>query len=141
MAESINAAVQTIAPNANAVFQYNTCTCRTSDVTNRVGSGTFTLKGNCCNGCCCDKEFYISFMANIAVPTGQTPQAISVALTLNGEPLGESTATVTPGATEGYFSVAVQKTVIVPRCSNYTISVRNTSPIPINMRNANLSIK
>lgn len=138
MAESFNIGPQTVAPNANILFDYVGCNCK--DVTNRVGSGTFTLKGNCCNGCTCDKNFYISFMGNISVPTGQTPGAISVALTLNGEPLGESTAIVTPGAVNGYFSVAVQKSISVPRCTSYTISVRNTSAIPINVQNANLTI-
>lgn len=140
MAEWINPANQTIAPNGNAVFSYASCPCKTNDVTNRVGSGIFELKGNCCGSCGCTKEFYVSFVANIAVPADETPGPMTVALTLNGEALGEATAIVTTAVAERYFNIKVQKVVRVPKCSSYTISVRNASPIPIDMQNANLSI-
>ena len=82
----------------------------------------------------------MTFNANIAVPEGETVGEISVALALDGEPLQTSRARVTPAAVDDYFNVTSTAIITIPRGCCYTIAVENTSGIPINVQNANLTV-
>lgn len=53
-------------------------------IVHRAGSGLVTLRGATNQR---RARFRISFGANIAVPTGGTVEAISLALAINGEPV------------------------------------------------------
>ena len=96
----------------------------------------FFLKG-APNGC---KAIYrVSFQANIAIATGGTVEPISVALTINGEQLGNSTAVITPVAIGDFWSVSIQTFVDIPCSCCVTVSVENTSDTTaIDVTNANI---
>ena len=78
------------------------------------------------------------FNGNVAVPTGETVGAVSLALALNGEALQGGVMTVTPAAVEEFFSVSAMIYVDVPCNCCYTLSVKNISTIPVTVDDANL---
>lgn len=137
MAEYANTEIQLVPVGANVLFD-ETPVKGTKCIQHRDGSGLITLRGitNQCNA-----RFKATFSGNIAVPTGQTPGAISVALALNGEAIGSTNMVVTPGAVNGYFNVAAPVYINIPSGCCQTLSVRNTSTIPINVQNANLVVE
>ena len=75
----------------------------------------------------CRARYRVSFVGNIAMPTGGTAGAISVSLAINGELLPASTAIVTPAAVEEYFNVSLDTFVDVPRGCCVTVAVINTT--------------
>jgi hypothetical protein len=83
----------------------------------------------------------VSFGGNIAIPTGGTVEAISIALAIDGEGLASSTLIVTPAAVEEYFNVFGAMFVDVPKGCCLTVSVRNVSEQSILVQNANLIIE
>ena len=107
-------------------------------VAHRPGSGLITLRGITNQ---CRARFKVSFGANIAVPTGGTPDAISLALSISGEPIDTTTMIVTPAAVDEYFNVFSSIYLDVPRGCCYTVSIRNTSDQEINVQNANLIVE
>jgi hypothetical protein len=105
----------------------------------REGSGLVGLRG-LTNGQL-RARFLVNFSANIAVPTGETVGAISMAIAINGEPVGPSTMISTPAAVDEYHNVSAGIFIDVPvGCCNQ-VSVENTSAIPISVQNANLMIE
>lgn len=128
MAEFISALPQTVEANANVLFT-DTSIYPCPRVRHRDGSGIFTLKGG---------RYIVTFGGNIAVPTGETVGAISVALALNGEALQGGIMTVTPAAVEEFFNVHSTIEIDVPCNCCYTLSVRNISTIPVTVDDANL---
>ena len=139
-----NDAIQTIQPGASAVF--NTVVSN-DDVGHVDGTGSFILSGgpkrpqrcNCCDKQAC-KRYSVSFGANIAVPEGETPVPISVAILVSGGTVPASTMIVTPAAFEEYFNVSTDILVpIVCGCCQ-SVTITNTSTIPINMQNASVKI-
>lgn len=99
MAEYTAAAAQTVA-NGNNVLFTATPVCATRCIVHREGSGIVTLRG-ITNGQC-RARFRVNFGGNIAIPTGGTAGAISIALAIAGEALPASTAIVTPAAAAQY---------------------------------------
>ena len=138
MAEFTNVAVQNVAPNANVVFTETPFGCNKHCVNHREGSGIFNLRN--ANGQC-RTVYKVSFGANIAIPTGGTVEAISIALAIEGEALGASTAIVTPAAVENYFNVFVEAYIPVDCRCCVTVTVKNISTQAINVQNANLIIE
>ena len=102
----------------------------------REGSGLVSLRGLTC--CQPRARFRVSFGGNIAIPTGGTVGEISVAIAIDGEPVASSEMIVTPAAVEEFFNVS--RCIGVPIWKNccQTVSVRNTSTIPILVQNANI---
>lgn len=127
---------QTIGIDENVVFMDGDRACRKGFVSHRAGSGIFFLKG-ANNGC---KAVYrVTFDGNIAIATGGTVEPISVALTINGEALGNATAIVTPAAIGDFFNVSITTFVDVPCGCCVTVSVENTSETTdIDITNANI---
>lgn len=138
MPEFTSAAVQTVAVGQNVLFTETPVSCNKGYVVHREGSGNVTLRGITNQ---CRARYRVSFGANIAVPTGGTAGAISVALSLDGEPMNSATATVTPAAVNEYFNVYVSVYVEVPRGCCTTVSVENISTQAINVANPNLIIE
>lgn len=137
MPEYTSNAVQTVAANQNVIFTETPVRCTTGNVVHREGSGIATLRGITNQ---CRARYRVSFGANIAVPTGGTAGAISLALAISGEALPASTATVTPAAVNEYFNVYKETFIDVPRGCCVTVSVKNVNAIPINVQNANMII-
>ena len=137
MAEYTNTFVQQVEANQNVVFTEapvvgNNC------IVHREGSGIITLRGITSQ---CRARYKVVFGGNIAIPTGGTAGAISIAIALQGEALGSATATVTPAAVENEFNVFMAAFVEVPRGCCVTVSVKNVNTQTIEVQNANIIIE
>ena len=137
MAEYSYAALQTVEAGQNVLFN-ETPVAPSRCIVHRDGSGIVTLRG--LTNCQCRARFRVSFGANIAIPTGGTVGAISVALAIAGEPLPASKAIVTPAAADNYFNVYIDTYVDVPAGCCVTVAVENTSDQAIIVQNANLIV-
>lgn len=136
-AEYSAVALQTVGVDENVLFNNGCRACRKGFISHRDDSGVFFLKG-ASNGC---KAIYrVSFQANIAIATeGGTVEPISVALTINGEQLGNATAIVTPVAIGDFWSVSVETFIDIPCSCCVTVSVENVSDTTaIDVQNANI---
>ena len=138
MPEYTNAAVQTVAVNQNVLFSETPVGCNRGYVTHREGSGLVTLRGITTQ---CRARYKVTFGGNIAVPTGGTAGAISVALAVNGEALNSTVATVIPAAVEEYFNVFSTAYIDVDRGCCLSLSVKNISTQAINVANPNLIVE
>ena len=138
MAEYSFVPTQVVAVDENVLFANGSRCCKKGYVQHRDDSGIFYLKGITNQ---CKATYKVSFTANIAIAEGGTVEPISVALTINGEALGNATAIVTPAAIGGFFNVSVSTLIDVPYGCCVTISVENTSDTTaIDVVNANLII-
>ena len=135
--EIIAVATQTVAENQNVLFT-DSVTCGNCSITHRDGSGIVTLRGTTNQ---CRARYKVTFGGNIAIPTGGTVEAISLALAIDGEGLGSSTMIVTPAAVEEYFNVFGAMFIDVPKGCCLTVSIQNTSAQSILVQNANLIIE
>lgn len=133
--EITNNELQTVALNQNVVFD-ETPICPSKCITHREGSGVVRLRG-LTNGQC-KARFFVSFSGNIQIPTGGTVEAISLAISLDGEPLQSTQMIVTPAAVENFFNVSSQVYIDVPCGCCATVAVENTSTQAIEVQNANL---
>lgn len=146
MAEWTSVAVQTVNPGESIVFTDTARPCYHGLVLHRNDSGAFLLKGigavnhpNC--GCHpCTAEYTVDFGANIAIPEGETVGPISVSFAVDGNTLAGTTMEVTPAAVEEYFNVSRSTGVPIWLGCCQTLSIRNTSPIPILVQAANIVI-
>ena len=134
--------LQVVAENANIAFMDGARACRKGFIEHRSGSGVFTLRG-AGNGC---RALYkVMFDGNIAVAPaedGGVLGPVSIAITENGEPLGNATAIVTPAAIGDFFNVTITTFVSLPCGCCKTVSVRNVSDgTAITATNANLIIE
>lgn len=137
MAEYTNSSIVAVAAGQNVPLT-ETAVAGKACVVHREGAGIVTLRGLTNQ---CKARYKVSFGGNIAVPTGGTVEAITVALAINGEPLASTTATVTPAAVENYFNIYVAAFVEVPRGCCLTVAARNTSTQTINFANSNLIVE
>ena len=129
-------AAQTVAVDENVLFNNGCRACRKGFIQHRDDSGIFFLKGSS-NGC--RSVYRVVFDGNIAIATGGTVEPISVALTINGEALGNATATVTPAAIGDFFNVSITTFVEIPCGCCVTVSVKNVSDTTaIDVTNANI---
>lgn len=128
-------AVQEVAAANNVIFT-DTAVQGNSSMVHREGSGLVKLRG--LTTCQQRARFKIFFSANIAIPTGGTAGPISLAISVDGEPVATTTMTVTPAAVEEYFNVASSVYLNVPAGCCSTIGVRNISGVAIDVQNANL---
>ena len=135
--EITNNAVQTVAVNQNVLLT-DTVVSGNCSIVHRSGSGLVTLRGLTNNQC--RARFRVTFGANIAVPTGGTAEAISLAITINGEGVATTTMITTPAAVLEYNNVFSSIFLDVPRGCCSQISVKNISTQAINVQNANLII-
>ena len=128
--------LQTVAEDANILFDNGNRCCKKGFITNRDGSGVFRLKGA---GNACMTVYRVTFNANIAVAEGGTVGAISVALQEDGETLLNSVATVTPTVAEAFFNVSLSTFIVIPCGCCVTVSVENISDgTAIDVTNANI---
>lgn len=158
MAEYSANAAQTVAPSQAVIFTEAPVPCTRGLVFHRDESGVFRLASpSVINGCgcgwytnwgcsCCntmpESNYLVSFHANIAVPTGGTAEAISLAVAIDGVVDPSSTMIVTPAAVEQYFNVGAGIIVQVPAiCRCESVSIVNTSTQDVLVQNANLLIE
>ena len=129
--------LQEVAENQNVLFT-DTVICGGPSIVHRGGSGLVTLRGLTNQ---CRAQYKVTFGGNIAIPTGGTVEEISLALTIDGEPLGSATMIETPAAVEQFSNVFSAVYIAVPRGCCLTVGVRNTSAQAIEVQNANLIVE
>lgn len=137
MAEFTSTTIQTVAAGQNLPLT-ETAIKGSNCIVHREGAGNVTLRGLTNQ---CKAVFRVSFGGNIAIPTGGTVGAISVALAVGGEALNSATAIVTPAAVDQYSNVFAAVFVEVPRGCCVTVALKNTSTQAIEIANANLVIE
>lgn len=137
MAEYIAVTEQTVQANQNVLFS-DVAVCGNCSIMHRPGSGLVALRGITSQ---CRARYKVFFSGNIAIPTGGTVEAISISLSVDGEPVGSSTMIVTPAAVEKYFNVASAVFLDVPKNCCVQISVKNSSTQDILVQNANLIVE
>ncbi len=138
MAEYTNVAAQTVAVNGNVLFTDTpTSFCNKGYITHRTGSGLINLKGATNN---CRSKYRVEFSGNIAVPTGGTAEAVSLAIAIEGEPDLSTLAISTPTAVESFNNVSMATDVWIPCGCCQAVSVKNTSTQDILVANANITI-
>ena len=130
-------ALQTVEANQNVLFT-DTVVCGNCSILHRNGSGLVTLRGITNQ---CRARFKVTFGANIAIPTGGTVEAISIALATNGEPVASTTMIVTPAAVEEFSNVFSAIYLDIPANCCSQISVKNISTQAIEIQNANLIVE
>ena len=135
--EIIANALQTVAANQNVYFT-DEITGGSMSISHRSNSGLVNLFGNTNQ---CRARFKVTFGANIAVPTGETVGPITLAISVNGEPVQSTSMVVTPAAVDTFFNVFSAIFIDVPRGTVESISVKNIGDIPVNVENANLIIE
>ena len=141
MAEYSYIPVQSVEVDENLLFMNGSRQCRKGFIQHRDDSGIFTLKG-VSNGC--RATYRVTFDGNIAASAaddGGVVGQISVALTINGEALGNATATVTVAALEtDVFNVSLTTFIDVPCNCCVTVGVKNVSDndSSIDVTNANI---
>ena len=133
--EIIANAVQTVAANQNVYFT-DSVTSGNYSIEHRDGSGLVTLRG--ITNTQSRARFRIHFGANIAIPTGGTVEAISLAIALEGEAIPSTIMTITPAAVENYFNVSASIFVDIPKGCCSHVSIQNISTQPVLVQNANL---
>lgn len=136
MAEYTSAAIQAVAAGQNVPLTETAVNSKPC-IVHRPGAGVVTLRGLTNQ---CKARFRVTFGGNIAIPTGGTVEAITAALSINGEPLNSATAIVTPAATDNYFNIFVSAIVEVPKGCCLTVAMENTSTQAINIANANMVV-
>lgn len=131
--------VQTVGVDANVLFNNGSRACRKHLIEHRDDSGIFTVRSE---RNICSATYKISFGANIAIAEGGTVEPISIALTINGETLGNAFATVTPVAIGDFWNVNVSTFVETTFGCCVSVSVENISETTaIDVRNANIIIE
>lgn len=137
MAEFTAVALQTVPANQNVYFT-DTIVCGNNSIVHRDGSGLVTLRGITCQ---CRARFRVMFGANIALPADGTVGPISLAITVNGEPVQSTIMIETPAAVEEFSNVFSAIFIDVPAGCCVQVGVRNVSDQPVDVQNANLIVE
>lgn len=135
--------LQNLAPNADLPF-ITVEPCRRGFIRHREETGTFLLSGWTPRRCCCNggrnASYSVDFGANIAVPTGETVGPISMAITIDGSIVPATEMIVTPAAVGEFFNISRAIDLDIWNGCCETVSIRNTSDIPIDIQNGSLKI-
>ena len=129
--------LQNVGVNQNVIFT-ETAVCGNNSIIYREGSGLVTLRGITNQ---CRARFKVFFSGNIAIPTGGTVGAISLTVSIDGEPLPSTTMIVTPAAVNEFFNVSTGVYLNVPAGCCSKIAVTNSSTQDIDVQNANLIVE
>ena len=113
-------AIQTVNSGSNVQFT-ETPVPGNCSILHREGSGMTTLRGLTRQ---CRARYRIFFNGNIAIPTGGTPGAISLAIAVNE-----------------YFNISSSIYVDVPAGCCSQVSIQNNGLVPLNVQNANLIVE
>ena len=142
---SANAA-QVVPVNGSVIFTESPVPCNRGLIYHRDDTGLFRLanrffRQNVVQCWRRNTRYEVAFHANVAVPEGGTVPAdgISLALIIDGDVDPSSTMVFVPAAAEDLGNVGADTIVTVPcMCPCSSVSVRNTSTIPITVQNANI---
>lgn len=142
---SANAA-QLVQPGGSVIFTESPVPCNRGLVYHRDGSGIFRLanrffRQNVMNCWRRNTNYEVAFHANIAIPEGQTvpEEGIQLSVAIDGEVDPSSTMISDVTTVETYDNVGADIIVTVPFvCGCSSVSIRNTSSIPVLVQNANV---
>jgi hypothetical protein len=109
MARYLTATDQNVALNSDIPFDVVSIPCNKGCVV-PLAPGILTLK----SGANQFARYDVTLQGNIAIPTGGAVTPIAVAITLNGVPIADSVAIVTPAAVEDLWHVSTSATITVP---------------------------
>lgn len=110
MAKYITSTDQNVALNGAIPFDVVSIPCNRGFVV-PIATGVVTLSGNTANRFA---RYEVTVQANVAIPTGGAVTPIALAITLNGVPLADSVAIVTPTAVEDVWHINTTTTITVP---------------------------
>ena len=110
MAKYITSTDQNVALNGAIPFDVVSIPCNRGCVV-PIAVGVVTLSGNTANRFA---RYEVTVQANVAISTGGAVTPIALAITLNGVPLADSVAIVTPTAVEDVWHINTSTTVTVP---------------------------
>lgn len=142
---SANAA-QIVPVGGDVIFTESPVPCNRGLIYHRDDSGLFRLanrffRQNVCQCWRRNTNYEVAFHANIGVPEDEEipDEGISLAIVIDGAVDPSSTMITVPTATELLDNVGTDIIVTVPCiCSCSSVSVRNTSTVPITVQNANI---
>lgn len=142
---SANAA-QLVQPGGSVIFTESPVPCNRGLIYHRDGSGIFRLanrffRQNVTNCWRRNTNYEVAFHANIAIPEGQTApdEGIQLSIAIDGEVDPSSTMISDVTTVDTYDNVGADIIVTVPCvCGCSSVSIRNTSSIPILVQNANV---
>ena len=142
---SANAA-QVVPVNGSVIFTESPVPCNRGLIYHRDDTGLFRVanrffRQNVTQCWRRNSRYEVAFHANIAVPEGETvpENGISLALAIDGDVDPSSTMIFVPAAAEDLGNVGADIVVTVPSvCTCTSVSVRNTSTIPVTVQNANI---
>ncbi len=109
MARYLTSTDQNVALNGIIPFDDVSISCNKGCVI-PLAVGVLTLKG----GSNQPARYEVTLQGNIAIPEGGAVTPIAVAITLNGVPVADSVAIVTPAAAEDLWHVNTSATITVP---------------------------
>lgn len=130
-------ALQTVGTFRDLLFT-DTAVPGNCSMIHREGSGLVTLRGITNQ---CRARFRISFGANVAIPAEGTVAPITVEISVNGEPLVETTMISTPAAAEEFNNISRVVFLNVPAGCCTQISVKNTTADDVDFQNASLIVE
>ena len=109
MARYITSTDQNVALNNTIPFDIVSIPCGKGCVI-PLSTGVLTLKGGANN----QARYDVDLQANVSIPEGGAVTPIALAITLNGVPLPESVAIVTPAAAEEVWHINTSIPITVP---------------------------
>lgn len=136
MAEYTGIALQSVEQGENLILT-ETAISGSNCIVHREGSGIVKLRGITNQ---CRARYLVDFSGNIQIPTGGTVEAISMALSVDGEPLQATRMIVTPAAVQNFFNISAQAYINVPKGCCSAVAVQNTSGQTIEVQNSNLVV-
>lgn len=110
MARYITSTDQNVALNGAVPFDVVSIPCNKGCVV-PIATGVVTLNGGSANRFA---RYEVTVQANVAIPTGGAVTPVALAITLNGVPLADSVAIVTPAAVEDVWHINTSTVITVP---------------------------
>lgn len=109
MAKYITSTDQNVALNNTIPFDIVSIPCNKGCVI-PITTGVLTLKSGANN----QARYDVSVQANVAIPEGGAVTPLAVAITLNGVPIPDSVAIITPAAAEDVWHINTSTPITVP---------------------------
>lgn len=131
-------AIQSVVQGSNVIFT-DTPIPGNAAIIHREGQGLVKLRG--LSGSQCRSRFRILFGGNAAIPPGGAPGAITIAITVDGEPVDTTRMVVTPTVANSYFNIFSSIYLDVPTGCCATVGVTNVTNATVNIENANLIVE
>lgn len=118
MARYLTSADSNVSLNGTFPFDIVSISCNKGCVI-PIATGILNLRGGSANKFA---RYEVKLLANVAIPEGGEVTPIAVAITLNGVPIPDSVAIITPAAAEDVWHISTSATITVPCGSCVSVS-------------------